>query len=88
MWIFLFSFCIARSCLRRLNLSNELFPQSSFFYFSAIIGTKARFSLDLGYSTFDLQTNLPSSVYLLSRDKHSAASEIPLKEDLDRTRQE
>ena len=49
------------------------------------MGTKARFSLDLGYSIFNLQANLPSSVYLLSRDRHSSASEIPLSKELNRT---
>ena len=56
-------------------------------YFSAIIKTKTRFSLDLGYSLFDLQDSLLSSVYLLSRDRHSSASEIPLLEELNRTGQ-
>ena len=52
---------------------------------SAIIGTESRFSLDLSYSMFDLQASLQSSVYLLSRDIHSSASEIPLPEEIYRT---
>ena len=61
-----------------------MFLQSTLFKSSAIIGIKTRFSLDLGYSMFDLQAGLPSSVYLLSRDIYSSASEIPLPEEINR----
>ena len=49
------------------------------------MGTKARFSLGVGYCMFDLQANLPSSVFLLLCYRHSSASEIPLPEELNRT---
>ena len=64
-----------------------MFLQSTLFNISAIIGTctKARFLLDLGYSMFDLQASVPSSIYLLSRDIHSCTSEIPLPEEINLT---
>ena len=70
------------------SLSNKMFLQSiqpTLFNISAIIGTKARFPLDVGFSMFDLQASLPSSIYLLSCDIHSSASEIPLPEEINRT---
>ena len=51
------------------------------------MGTQAKLFLDLGYITFDLQANFLSSFYLLSRYRHSSASEIPLPEELNRTGQ-
>ena len=62
-----------------------MFLQSTCFNISAIIGTKARFLLDLGYIIFDLQASLPSSIYLLSCDIHSSASEIQLPEEINHT---
>ena len=49
----------------------------------AVVGTKAKFPSDLSYSMFDLQASLPS-IYLLSRDRHTPTSEIPLPEDIKR----
>ena len=57
----------------------------NFRWFFCNIRYKINISFGSGYSVFDLQASLSSSAYLLSRDWHSSASEIPLPEEINHT---
>ena len=46
------------------------------------MGTKSKIFVGPGLELFVLRANLPSSIYHLSVDRHSSASEIPLPEEL------